>query len=87
MTVPAGHGAGHGITGLAADHSGLIAVRPGTDDGGVAYFSPNGRSWQYSATLGAARGFTPQVVKGSAYGFVVTGTDAEGELHRLRQLR
>jgi hypothetical protein len=78
VTVPAGHGAGDGITGLAANHTGLIAVRPGTAGDGVAYFSPNGRSWQYSATLGAARGFTPQVVKGSAYGFVVTGTDADG---------
>jgi hypothetical protein len=78
VRVPGGHGAGTGITGLAADSTGLIAVRPGAADDGVAYFSPNGRSWQYSATLGAADGFTPQVVKGSAYGFVVTGTDAEG---------
>ena len=44
----------------------------------MAYFSPNGRTWQYSATLGAAGGFTPQVVRGSAYGFAVTGTDAGG---------
>ena len=78
VTVPTGHGAGTGITGLAADGSGLVAVRPGTAGDGVAYFSPNGRSWQYSATLGAAGGFTPQVVKGSADGFVVTGTDAAG---------
>ena len=78
VTVPAGHGAGTGITGLAADGSGLIAVRPGTAGDGVAYFSPNGRSWQYSATLGPAGGFASQVVKGSAHGFVVTGTDAAG---------
>ena len=70
------HGAGvvHSITGLASDGSGLIAVRPGPGGGGVAYFSPNGHSWQYSATLGAAGGFSPQAAKGSAYGFVVTGT-------------
>jgi hypothetical protein len=78
VTVPAGHGAGTGITGLAADGSGLIAVRPGTAGDGIAYFSPNGRTWHYSSTLGAAGGFTPQVVKGSAYGFAVTGTDADG---------
>jgi hypothetical protein len=78
VTVPAGHGAGTGITGLAADGSGLIAVRPGTAGDAVASFSPNGRTWHYSATLGAAGGFTPQVVKGSAYGFAVTGTDADG---------
>jgi hypothetical protein len=75
VTIPAGRGA---VTGLAADGSGLIAIRAGTADGGVAYFSPNGRDWQYSATPGAAAGFAPQVVKGSGYGFVVTGTDAAG---------
>jgi hypothetical protein len=77
VTVPAGHGA-RTITGLASDGSGLIAVRPGTAGDGVAYFSPNGRTWQYSASLGAAAGFTPQVVKGNAYGFVVTGTGPAG---------
>jgi len=69
------HVPGTGISGLAADSSGLVAVRPGTAGDGVAYFSPNGRSWQYSATLGAAGGFIPQVVKGSAHGFVVADTD------------
>jgi hypothetical protein len=78
VTVPADHGAENTIIALAADSSGLIAVRPGTVGSGVAYFSPNGRSWQYSATLGAADGFTLQVVKGSTYGFVVTGTGSAG---------
>ncbi len=55
-----------------------MAEHDGTAGDSVAYFSPNGRSCQYSATLGAAGGFTPQVVKGSVYGFVVTGTDAAG---------
>jgi hypothetical protein len=76
VDIPPGHGP---ITGLAADGSGLIAVRAGTAGDGAVYFSPNGRTWQYSATLGAAAGFTPQVVKGSAYGFVVTGTNAAGD--------
>jgi EmrB/QacA subfamily drug resistance transporter len=78
VTVPAGHGAGTMISGLASDGSGLIAVRPDPAGGGIAYFSPNGLSWQFAATVGASGGFTPQVVRGSAYGFVVTGTDAAG---------
>jgi hypothetical protein len=78
VTIPADHGAQNTITGLAFDSSGLIAVRPGTAAGGVAYFSPDGRSWQYAATIGAATGFNPQVVKGSNYGFVVTGIGPAG---------
>jgi hypothetical protein len=84
VTIPADHGAGTSITGLAFDSAGLIAVRPGRSasgaDDGVAYFSPNGRAWQYAATIDAAGGWTPGVVKGSAYGFVVTGTSAAGQL-------
>ena len=78
VTIPAGHGAENTISGLGSDGSGLIAVRPGPADGGIAYFSPDGQAWQYSATIGAAAGFRPGVVKGSAYGFVVTGADAAG---------
>ncbi len=77
VTVPDDHGAENTISGLGFDGSGLIAVRPGSGDG-VAYFSPNGRTWQYSATVGASGGFSPGVVKGSDYGFVVTGTNAAG---------
>ncbi len=84
VTIPAGHGAGPGITGLGSDAAGLIAVRSGRTPSGtpdaVSYFSTNGQAWQYSATLGATGGLTPRVVKGSAYGFVVTGTDATGNL-------
>jgi hypothetical protein len=84
VTIPADHGAGTAITGLGFDGSGLIAVRPGrTASGaadGVAYFSPNGRDWQYSATIDPAGGWTPGLVKGSDYGFVVTGTSASGQL-------
>ena len=78
VTVPAGRDAGTTISGLASDGSGLIVVRPGPAGGGIAYFSPNGLTWQYAATVGAPGGFTPQVVKGGADGFVVTGTDAAG---------
>src|SRR5262249_59724189 len=54
-----------------------VLVRPGrtasgTSDG-VAYFSADGKTWQYAATIAAAGGWTPDVVKGSDYGFVVTG--------------
>ena len=84
VTIPADHGAGTAITGLGFDGSGLIAVRPGrTASGaadGVAYFSPNGQVWQYSATIDPAGGWTPGLVKGSDFGFVVTGTSASGQL-------
>ena len=84
VTIPADHGAGTAITGLGFDGSGLIAVRPGrTASGaadGVAYFSPNGQVWQYSATIDPAGGWTPGLVKGSDFGFVVTGASASGQL-------
>ena len=84
VTIPADHGAGTSITGLAFDSAGLLAIRPGRSasgaSDGVAYFSPNGRAWQYAGILDAAGGWTPGVVKGSAYGFVVTGTSAAGQL-------
>ena len=80
VTIPADHGAGPTISGLGFDASGLIAVRPGQAGDGISYFSPNGRQWQYSATIGAGGGLTPGVVKGSDYGFVVTGTSASGQL-------
>src|SRR5439155_772646 len=48
LSIPADHGAGTTISGLGADESGLIAVRPGrTATGaadGVAYLSPDGRT-------------------------------------------
>ena len=84
VTIPADHGAGTSITGVAFDSAGLIAVRPGRSasgaDEGVAYFSPNGRAWQYAGTIDTAGGWTPGVVKGSVYGFVVAGTSAAGRL-------
>jgi hypothetical protein len=84
ITIPAGPGTGPVITGLGSDRTGLLAVRPGrAADGaaeGVAYFSPDGLAWQYAATIGAAGGWSPGVVKGSDYGLVVTGTSASGQL-------
>jgi hypothetical protein len=87
VTVPADHGAGTSLVGLAFDSSGLLAVRPGLSTSGtnegISYFSPNGRDWQYSGTIGAdprAGGWTPSVVKGSDDGFVVTGTTAGGQV-------
>jgi hypothetical protein len=84
VTVPADHGAGTSIAGLGSDASGLIAVRPGrsasgTDDG-ISYFSPNGRDWQYSDTIGAVDGWSPTLVKGGDYGFVAAGTSAAGQI-------
>ena len=84
VSVPAGHGAGPMIIGLGFDGSGLVAVRPGRSASGagdgVVYFSPNGQSWQYAATIGAAGGWTPDLVKGSDYGFVVSGITAAGQI-------
>ncbi len=84
VTIPVDHGAGPAISGLGFDASGLIAVRPGRSasggSDGISYFSPNGRTWHYSATINAAGGWTPGVVKGSDYGFVVSGTTASGQL-------
>ena len=84
VSVPAGHGAGTSITGLGIDGSGLIAIRPGrsaTGSGdGVAYFSVTGRDWRYAATIAPAGGWTPSLVKGSDYGFVVTGVGAGGQI-------
>jgi len=84
VSIPADHGAGPSITGVAFDSAGLIAVRPGRSangaSDGVAYFSPNGRTWQYAGTIDATGGWTPGVVKGSVYGFVVTGTSAANRL-------
>jgi hypothetical protein len=84
VSVPADHGASSLISGLAFDGSGLIAVRPGRSasgaDDGVSYFSPNGRTWQYSGTIDPAGGWSPAVVKGSDNGFVVTGQTADGQI-------
>jgi hypothetical protein len=84
VTVPAGHGAGTRIAGVGFDRSGLVAVRPGRSSSGrgdgVAYFSPNGRAWHYAATIAAAGGWSPRLVKGSGYGFVVTGVSATGQI-------
>jgi hypothetical protein len=87
VTIPADHAASISLSGLGSDGSGLIAVRPaqavsgGAD--GVAYFSPNGQDWQYAGTIDAGPGtggWNPQVVKGSANGFVVTGMTTAGQV-------
>jgi serine/threonine protein kinase len=82
--VPLGHGAQSSISGVSFDGSGLIAIRPGKTASGasdaVAYFSPNGQAWQYAGTIDPAGGWTPMVVKGSNYGFVVTGKTAQNQV-------
>jgi len=84
VTVPADQGAGDAISGLGSDAAGLLAVRPAQSasgtSGGVAYFSRNGTSWHYAGTIGASADWTPGLVKGSDYGFVVAGTSAAGQL-------
>ena len=76
VSIPAGHGATDQVKGLASDGSGLLVVRIGATAGGpdgVAYYSPNGRTWQYAGTIDTSGGWTPHLVKGSNDGFVVTG--------------
>jgi hypothetical protein len=84
VTIPADHGAGTTVSGLGFDDAGLIAIRPGRSasgaSDGISYFSPNGLNWHYAGTINATAGWTPGVVKGSDYGFVVTGTSASGQL-------
>ena len=84
VTVPVDQGADNAISGLAFDGSGLIAVRPGRSasgaDDGIAYYSPNGQTWQYAATIDPTGGWTPSVVKGTDDGFVVTGQTADGQI-------
>jgi hypothetical protein len=84
VTVPVDHGASPAISGLAFDGAGLIAVRPGQSasgaDDALAYFSPNGLSWQLAATIDPSGGFDPGVVKGSNAGFVVTGQTVGGQI-------
>jgi hypothetical protein len=84
VNIPVSNGAGDTISGLAFDREGLIAVRPGGISPGtatgVAYFSPNGLTWQYSGTVNATPGWTPGVVKGSDDGIVVAGHTADGQI-------
>jgi hypothetical protein len=83
VTIPVDHAASTSLSGLASGGSGLIAVRPGQaapgGADGVAYFSPNGQGWQYAGTIDAAGGWSPEVVKGSDNGFVVTGRTSAGQ--------
>jgi hypothetical protein len=82
VTVPVDHGAKDAISGVSFDGSGLVLVRPGTAangaSDGVAYFSADGRTWRYAGTIDPAGGWSPDAVKGSDYGFVVTGS-AKGQ--------
>jgi hypothetical protein len=80
VAVPADHGAAGGIVGLSSDAAGLLAVRPGRAAGGVAYFSQNGRRWQYAGTIDPAGGWSPSLVKGGSGGFAVTGQTAAGAI-------
>jgi len=83
VPVPVDHGARSRISGVSFDGSGLVAVRPGTTasgaSDGVTYFSPNGQAWQYAGTIDPAGGWSPKVIKGSDYGFVVTGRTAQNQ--------
>ena len=84
VTVPVDHGAQTSISGVSFDgvraHRGPARHAPrAAPRDGVAYFSPDGRTWQYAGTIDAAGGWSPDGVKGSDYGFVVTGQHQQSQ--------
>jgi serine/threonine protein kinase len=54
------------------------AVGGGTQ--AVIWTSRDGLTWQYAGTVDATDGWSPNVVKGSTNGFVVTGTTTAGQI-------
>jgi hypothetical protein len=78
--LPASHGAGPGLAGLAATSSAFVAIRPGRTLGGrrdaVAFVSGTGTGWRYGGRLIAGRRAPLRVltVAASQQAFVVSGT-------------
>ena len=66
------------VAGVAGVGTGFVLLRPATVAGRSAvdaYFSPNGVGWTFTATLGAAGGFTAGQANGGPDGAVVTGVE------------
>ncbi len=66
------------VTGVAGAGTGFVLLRPATVAGRSAvdaYFSPNGVGWTFTATLGAAGGFTAGQANGGPDGAVVAGVE------------
>jgi hypothetical protein len=89
--VPVGHGAASSFSGIAADGTGFIAVRPGASTirqgrpvrvqpDGVIYRSATGSAWRYAGTLTAPGGLQVGAVKGGAAGFTAVGQGPGGQL-------
>ena len=75
---PPGPGAQPQIAGVAAAGSGFVLLRPAAVAARAAvdaYFSPNGATWTFTATLGAAGGFAADLANGGPDGAVVTGRE------------
>ena len=78
--APPGPGAQPQVTGVAAVGSGFVLLRSATVAKRTvvdAYFSPNGASWTFTATLGGAGGFVAGLANGGADGAVVTGKQGQ----------
>ena len=72
----AGHGAQPQLAGLAAAGHGFVLLRPAIVAGrpaADAFYSPNGLTWSFRATLSAAAGFTALMANGGPDGVAVTG--------------
>jgi hypothetical protein len=73
--APPGPGAQPQVAGVG---NGFVLLRPATVAKRPAvdvYFSPNGASWTFTATLGAVGGFTAGLANGGPDGAVVTGVE------------
>ncbi len=76
--APPGPGAQPQVAGVAGVGTGFVLLRPATVAKRPAvdvYFSPNGASWTFTATLGAVGGFAAGLANGGPDGAVVTGVE------------
>ncbi len=74
--APPGPGAQPQVAGVAVVGHGFVLLRPATvakRPAVDAYYSPNGVGWTFTATLGAASGFTVGLANGGPDGAAVTG--------------
>jgi hypothetical protein len=71
------------LAGLAAVNGGFVLLRPATvakHPAVDAFYSPNGVTWTFQATLSATGGFTAEMVNGGPAGAAITGqTNAVGQ--------
>jgi hypothetical protein len=74
--TPPGPGAQPQVAGVAGVGNGFVLLRPATvarRPAVDAFYSPNGATWTFTATLGGAGGFAAGLANGGPDGAVVTG--------------